>query len=439
MSTVASISNMNLFPPREANTTQRGQNKAASNNTSDFFSISDEAYENYSAEQLAKVSQQPERDIAKFGIDERISAVSSQGNKVTLEDITMDGSYKLSLTLLNGQNISLSANGNMRITNTEDGGVIITTEGGSRRYDSTGKEISTAADNMPLTGTDGDDIIINMFGTKVDGGTGNDTIINLQSGAVIHGGDGDDQVIWGANFGDGSVDLGSGNDKMTVSTQIDGTLMIDGGDGDDTINMGNSFGTITVNGGKGDDTINMGNTFGRTTVDGGEGNDSINIENIYGDGSTIIGGMGDDSISIGRFRKSTLKGDSGEDTINVGTAINSIIDGGDGKNVITVDTLHNSLLLGGSGTNEIQVKFMLNSWILSDGVLSAQQNTPQDSATENNIDEAAMKRTTFEENTYETASSAVVTQNIFEKSWLQSTSHNTFDAMLSQSISLHAH
>jgi CSLREA domain-containing protein len=120
-----------------------------------------------------------------------------------------------------------------------------------------------------ITGTAGDDLIIDTGGSNtIDGRGGNDVILVSGSGSdKITGGDGDDII----DAGDGSnvVNGGAGNDTITTGS---GSDSIDGGSGNDVINAGN--GSNKVDAGTGDDMIRTGS--GSDSIDGGAGLDYYN-------------------------------------------------------------------------------------------------------------------------------------------------------------------
>lgn len=173
--------------------------------------------------------------------------------------------------------------------------------------------VQSAAEAPPSSTSafgDGDDTLINdevLFST-VEMFGGNDTLVNSGTiigldGIAIDMGDGDDQVTLLAGsrlFGE--IRLGAGDDRLTASETSD-DLDIDAGAGNDIVVSG--AGDDLVRGGAGDDTL-----------DGGDGDDALN----GGDGADrLLGGRGDDF----------LFGGTGNDTL-VGGEGNDRLDGGDG-------------------------------------------------------------------------------------------------------------
>ena len=119
-----------------------------------------------------------------------------------------------------------------------------------------------------LVGTDADDTIRGLGGNDtVDGGAGNDWLF---------GGDGNDVIEGGA-----------GNDR------------IDGGDGNDTIT--DSGGSDTIFGGAGDDVVTInrqGVSSGMLTIDLGAGNDRLTLPSTLGTQIMVTLGEGRDTVTL---------------------------------------------------------------------------------------------------------------------------------------------
>jgi Ca2+-binding RTX toxin-like protein len=157
---------------------------------------------------------------------------------------------------------------------------------------------------------DGDDTLINdetLF-SAVEMFGGNDTLVNSGTiigldGVAVDMGDGNDQVTLLAGsrlFGE--ILLGAGDDRLTASETGD-DLEIDAGAGNDIVVSG--AGDDLVRGGAGNDELDGGE--GDDALDGGEGDDRL------------LGGRGDDF----------LFGGAGADIL-VGGEGNDRLDGGDG-------------------------------------------------------------------------------------------------------------
>ncbi|WP_119462595.1 calcium-binding protein [Rhodospirillaceae bacterium SYSU D60014] len=173
------------------------------------------------------------------------------------------------------------------------------------------------ADSLTNTGTiiggvsmgGGDDVLVTS-GTMMASG-----------GSAIDMGDGDDSVTLeaGAEVA-GTILLGAGNDTLTA---VEGDLEIDGGDGDDVIQAGS-----------GDDIVVGG--AGADEIDGGACDD---ILEGGADNDRLRGAAGDDLL-MGEAGLDALAGGAGDDVLEGGDGDDSL-DGGTGDDV----------LVGGAGND----------------------------------------------------------------------------------------
>lgn len=182
----------------------------------------------------------------------------------------------------------------------------------------------------------------------------------VAAGVVIDVGDGNNKVTIDANVKEGlGVRAGSGND------------VIEGGSGDDKIFAGD--GDNKVIGGKGDDLILTGK--GKDAVLGGEGDDRISggagDDHLYGNEGhdKIIGGEGRDHVDggsgddylEGNDGRDTLLGREGRDTMHGGKENDALyggegddfVDGGKGNDLIEGNE-GKDRLFGGQGDDEIR-------------------------------------------------------------------------------------
>ncbi|WP_393072521.1 calcium-binding protein [Streptomyces sp. LN704] len=129
------------------------------------------------------------------------------------------------------------------------------------------------------------------------------------------------------------IDLGSGNDRLTDNTGLDGNEVV-GGTGNDTITVGK---LASVLAGDGNDTVNAGG--GDNIVNGGKGNDVLRggaagqILNGDDGNDTIYGGTGDDSL-YGGTGNDVLYGNSGADKL-YGNSGNDKLYGGPGRDTLS--------------------------------------------------------------------------------------------------------
>jgi Ca2+-binding RTX toxin-like protein len=129
---------------------------------------------------------------------------------------------------------------------------------------------------------------------------------------------------------------GAGNDVVDVASDVKVNLIVDGGDGDDTITTG--AGDDSIDGGAGNDTIKSGAgsdyVFGNTgddVIDAGDGNDVV----YGGDGKdTLAGGAGADYIEGGAGNDS-IDGGAGQDMLSGGAGDDRIVSGAGDDRVYT--------------------------------------------------------------------------------------------------------
>ncbi|TCR63686.1 hypothetical protein [Bosea sp. BK604] len=162
-------------------------------------------------------------------------------------------------------------------------------------------------------------------GVKMGGGDDvltNSGTMTATGGSAIDMGDGNDRVTLEAD-GEvaGAILLGAGNDTLTA---VSGDIEIDGGAGNDTITSGE--GDDIVFGGAGDDVL-----------DGGEGDDILSGD----DGDDVLkGGVGDDAL-IGGIGNDVLFGGEGDDDLIGGEGVDTV-DYSDAAAAIVVDLAANA-------------------------------------------------------------------------------------------------
>lgn len=140
------------------------------------------------------------------------------------------------------------------------------------------------------------------------------------------------------------IDLGSGDDRLTDNTGVDGNEVV-GGTGDDTLRIGR---LATVAAGDGNDTVDA--TGGYNIVNGGKGDDLLRggaadqILNGDDGNDTLYGGTGADllyggkgnDVLYGNSGDDKLYGNSGDDKLYGGPGRDTL-SGGPGRNVVRQD------------------------------------------------------------------------------------------------------
>ena len=207
----------------------------------------------------------------------------------------------------------------------------------------TGNDILNAPGSVStlVQGLQGNDTItLALANDEAGAGEGNDNVSITRQGIVVNtiqGGDGNDTVfIRSANQFAGYVDLGAGNDSITLGTAafpLTNGGQIYGGEGSDTLKLEGSFVNSTVGAGSGNDLLSFSAAGSITSslINGGKEKDTINLS-LAGGGSfaTVAGGQGSDIISLtnANFANSIVGGGQGTDSINAFVAVATVAGGG---------------------------------------------------------------------------------------------------------------
>lgn len=121
-----------------------------------------------------------------------IRTKTEQGTIITLftPPIACEGpcsqNYSLQVTRKDGFQLTLPLDENVRMNEQEDGTISLYYPASGKRlsYDAEGNELEEMLAVGEL-GTEGDDILINVSGSRVESGSGNDTIFNLTDDVAI--------------------------------------------------------------------------------------------------------------------------------------------------------------------------------------------------------------------------------------------------------------
>ena len=155
---------------------------------------------------------------------------------------------------------------------------------------------------------------------------------------------GNDTVTIGGNFigkGTGSevINLGAGQDSVTISGKLQDSL-IQMGDGNDSVTIrGIIDGSNIINAGKGDDVIVTNQIQSRNTqLIGGEGNDTFTVQYFRGDNQNAVsGGTGKDTLNITGNNNQFIVGYKSGWT-NLWSIEEIVFKGTSGNNKIRIDT-----------------------------------------------------------------------------------------------------
>lgn len=251
-------------------------------------------------------------ELLEFVIHEKFSSEmlfngTTENGATVAATLKETGLENLNVLLATGAFIHFEQiSGNVRITDFDDGGIAVVTDGMTRNYDKDGNLISQSLEGDPLTGTGKADIILNANGTHIEGGEGNDTIYSLRTDVSINAGAGNDAVMVANDRYGGAaldVDLGDGDDSFSFAGGQEGggraasvNLQLKGGSGNDKIILDRRITNGNIDGEDGDDTIVTRELILNTQLYGGDGKDVISVNSALD--CSIDGGIDKDNITI---------------------------------------------------------------------------------------------------------------------------------------------
>jgi hypothetical protein len=205
---------------------------------------------------------------------------------------------------------------------------------GSRKYENLDQDLVYSGTN---------DIVKdyqNANATNITTDKGNDTLeFQSANNKNINTGAGDDKVIINQGSSGNNVQLGEGNNSLTIGGSLNqGTTQA--GAGNDTLIVNQGASGTQVNLGNGDNTISIKESLNQSNISTGNGNDTLIVGN-NSDGNTIFMGAGNDKVQInGNVQDTKIDLSDGNDSIklssqsNVNFNINTVIDGGKGDDTL---------------------------------------------------------------------------------------------------------
>lgn len=243
------------------------------------------------------------------------------------------------ITQPSGVQAQLVLSENMKITEHEDGSLSVL-------YGDSHKKMTIHQDGTTTTsidaedsfsGTSGDDILINLNGSTVDGKEGDDIIFNLADDVQILGGEGDDRILAPGKVNNMNLDSGTGNDSIHVGIATNSTITA--GEGDNSLYVYKAF---------------------KSQITAGEGNNKAVFDEIR-ENSNVMFGNGNNSIytrMLGNalFRDgeyssaSQITVGSGNNTVSVNQIAYSAVKFGNGDNVFKFNSMHAASVYEGNNT-----------------------------------------------------------------------------------------
>ena len=195
--------------------------------------------------------------------------------------------------------------------------VVVGTANHGSRYVTDGSEINLGDGDNYLS------VYSNISGSKVQMGSGDDIVKTgfdeannkftngdgyITGKSIVDLGDGNNKLDVGTNIDNSKVTTGSGDDNVEVrgyiwnaSGKIAGTNEEYGvylGDGNNKLKVGTNIDNSKVTTGSGDDVIEAGGYVINSKINLGDGNDTITVGWIKGNNNDINGGTGYDKLAI---------------------------------------------------------------------------------------------------------------------------------------------
>ena len=214
--------------------------------------------------------------------------------------------------------------------------------------------IFNSAQYVTINAGDGNDSVNSNNGAysnayvTINAGAGNDTIVGRYGDSSISGGAGDDKISMSGDVDRATILGGTGNDII----YLDGYL---GGDGRNMIQYSSGDGLDTVYGISANDTLKItGSSYAKATV----GND---LKISVGSGSILLKDALDISFTIdgtltsnNTISNTFISGTGGNDSIHLGTANYVTVYASEGADTVT-GNYYNSQIYGGTGSDSLSI------------------------------------------------------------------------------------
>lgn len=296
-----------------------------------------------------------------------MSTLTSQGTTVRLDPAAEEGGTpSLNFTGVTGGQISLALNPaeDLHIKETADGLAVRNLTTGTAQLMNYDGSVSDMDDLSLFGDLSGDDILVNMTQTDVDGGDGNDTVINFADNARIRGGNGNDTLLAGNPEATGlDVDMGEGNDTVKAQTLRNSTVSL--GNGDNRLEA-DMVRDSHVSADEGNSAMDVNLVYGSSTLSMGNGNNKADIGAVV-DGGSVTFGDGNNRLTTNAILGSSVSMGNGNNTLKVTDTGNDAHDPlkegwvrsrgnvtmGNGNNTVSADTLRGLEMRLGEGNNAL--------------------------------------------------------------------------------------
>ncbi|RWS49241.1 hypothetical protein CKA56_09250 [Arcobacter venerupis] len=259
---------------------------------------------------------------------------ASYNTDINIAAVADKPTASISVTKITSSDDGSSGSSNQTNTDFNDLDLLTASTQGSRKYENLDQDLVYSGTN---------DIVKdyqNANATNITTDKGNDTLeFQSANNKNINTGAGDDKVIINQGSSGNNVQLGEGNNSLTIGGSLNqGTTQA--GAGNDTLIVNQGASGTQVNLGDGNNTISIKESLNSSNISTGNGNDTLIIGN-NSDGNTIYTGGGADKVQInGNVQDTKIDLSDGNDSIklssqsNVNFNINTVIDGGKGDDTL---------------------------------------------------------------------------------------------------------
>ncbi|MDG6894676.1 hypothetical protein [Volucribacter amazonae] len=170
--------------------------------------------------------------------------------------------------------------------------------------------------------------------------------------STISTADGNDNLIVNGNIENATIDLADGNNKIETTGDIRAST-ITAGDGDDEINANNIGVRAYASRSTQPDDLAV------DYINLGEGNNKITVNNNIYNSATIFTGSGDDTLTANNIEAKEINLGDGNNKISANNVINTDITLGDGNNKVQINEMNiDSRLNLGKGDNYVVINKM---------------------------------------------------------------------------------
>lgn len=293
-----------------------------------------------------------------LSVEKHLTGLTMGGTKAG-PGIDMD--YSVTFRQQSGQVSVFEITANSIFREALDGTIEIVPAGGGALTGSDKQDIMiNISDNTSIAGNGGDDLIFNMGkNATILGGEGDDVIMSMGDHSVVGGGEGDDAIAilhdtLRAPFDLEEADAQPETDEKSVykRPRHSQSVTVDAGNGDDSIVLSPTMYKSTISGGAGMDDI-YANDLIHSKLDAGDGSDMVQVGKATK--TNIVLGAGDDMLTALELLKSTVKAGDGNDVLHVDKATQSTLSGDNGDDWIEVESASQTPITGGGGDDYIRV------------------------------------------------------------------------------------